>query len=405
MTDFFIIWIGQAFSIVGSELVQFALIWWLTDSTGSATVLTMALVVGKLPRILLGPLAGTLVDRWKRRTTMLVADSAIALATLGLSWLFATAQVQVWQVYALMFVRSLGACFHGPAMSASTSLMVPKEHLPRIQGINQLLNGGVSIVAAPLGALLLAWLPMQGVLMIDVSTALMAILPLLFISVPQPERRLASASGEESFWADFTVGVRYVRGWPGLMAIAIIAAVGNLLLNPTLMLLPVLVTKRFGGGVAEVGWGEAAFSLGVVIGSAVLGVWGGTRRLIITMLAAVLALGASMLAAGVVPPSAFVLLLATMLSVGIALPMFNGPLRAIMQRVVEPEIQGRVFTLFSSVTLAMTPLGAIIVGPVADRLGIAVCYVATGVVLIAMGVGAFFVPAVMQIEEQESERG
>lgn len=405
MTDFFVIWIGQALSILGSELVQFALIWWLTDTTGSATVLTTALVVGKLPRIVLGPFAGTLVDRWQRRTTMLVADSVITLATLGLSWLFATARVQVWQVYVLMFIRSVGACFHGPAMSASTSLMVPKEHLPRVQGINQLLNGGVSIVAAPLGALLLAWLPMQGILMIDVGTALAAILPLLFIAIPQPERRLASAAGGASFWEDFSAGVRYMQGWPGLMTIAVIAAVGNLLLNPTLMLLPVLVTKRFGGGVTEVGWGEAAYSLGVVMGSALLGMWGGTRRLIITMLAAVLALGASMLAAGVVPPSAFVWLLATMLSVGIALPMFNGPLWAIMQRVVEPEIQGRVFTLFGSVTLAMTPLGAVVIGPLADRLGTAVCYVITGAVLIVMGVGAFFVPAVMQIEEKKGERG
>jgi DHA3 family macrolide efflux protein-like MFS transporter len=404
MTNFFVIWTGQAFSIVGSELVQFALIWWLTDTTGSAKVLAMALLVGKIPRIVLGPFVGTLVDRWKRRIIMIVADGMIALATVGLSVLFAIGAVQIWQVYLLMFIRAMGSSFHGPAMRASTSLMVPKEHLPRIQGVNQLLNGGVNIIAAPLSALLLLLLPMQSILMIDVVTALLAITPLLFIAVPQPERRLLSKAlgGKVSFWQDFRAGFEYMWGWPGLKIIALMAAVGNLLLSPTLMLLPILVTKHFGGAAVEIGWAEAAFSLGVVIGSSVLGVWGGSKRLIMTMLVALLALGIGMLVVGFIPASTFALLLGAMLFVGAVLPMFNGPLMAIMQGVVAPEIQGRVFTLFSSVTMAMVPLGAAIVGPVADSFGMQICYIVTGIVLVLMGIVAFFIPAVMHIEEQKA---
>ena len=407
VTAYFAIWVGQALSIVGSELVQFALIWWLTDTTGSATVLTMALLVGKLPRVVLGPFVGTLVDRWNRRIIMIVADAVIALATVGLSVLFAAGAVQIGHVYLLMFVRAVGTCFHAPAMRASTSLMVPKQHLSRVQGVNQLLSGGVSIVAAPLGALLLSLLPMQAILMIDVVTALIAITPLLFVAVPQPERHLQpeEARGKVSFWQDFRAGFHYMWRWQGLMIVATMAAVGNLLLNPALMTLPILVTRHFGGRAVELAWSEAAFSLGVVVGSSALSVWGGTKRRVLTMLVALLCVGAGMLAIGLVPASAFALLLGALLFVGAALPMFNGPLIAIMQAVVAPEMQGRVFTLFSSLTLAMIPLGSIIVGPVADAFGVQTCYVAAGTVIVLMGLASFFLPAVIYIEDQREGVG
>ena len=138
-------------SILGSQLVQFALIWHLSVRTGSATVLAIASLVGLLPQVVLGPLVGTLVDRWNRRWIMLVADSIIALATIVLAVLFALDAVAIWHIYVVMFIRSLAGGFHGNAMSASTSLMVPVEDLTRIQGVNHMLNGGLNVVSAPLG--------------------------------------------------------------------------------------------------------------------------------------------------------------------------------------------------------------------------------------------------------------
>ena len=160
-TRFFTIWSGQAISLFGSRLVQFALIWWLTQETGSATVLAIATLIGLLPQVIIGPFAGALVDRWKRRQVILVADTTIALATLLLAYLFSIDAVGVGTIYGLLLVRGIGESFHWPAMSAATSLMVPKEQLTRVQGVNQMLQGALSIFAAPLGALLLAVLPLQ----------------------------------------------------------------------------------------------------------------------------------------------------------------------------------------------------------------------------------------------------
>ena len=247
---FFTIWGGQALSLLGSQLVQFALIWYLTVQTGSATVLATASLVGLIPHVVLGPIVGTLVDRWNRRTIMILADSTIALATVGLVVLFALDYVAIWHIYVLMFIRSVAGGFHGNAMTASTSLMVPKEHLTRIQGINQMLNGGLNIVAAPLGALLLELLPMQGILGIDVVTAIIAIGPLFFLAIPQPERiergKLPS-SEKTSVWQDFASGLRYVFNWPALLIIASMAVVINFLLTPAFSLLPLLIKDHFDG--------------------------------------------------------------------------------------------------------------------------------------------------------------
>ena len=205
---FFTVWTGQAFSLFGSALVQFALIWWLTQKSGSATVLAIATLVGMLPQIVLGPFAGALVDRWNRRIIMIVADAAIAISTLVLAYLFATDTVQIWHVYVVMAFRSLGGAFHFPAMSASTPLMVPEAHLTRVNGLNQTLQGINGLIAPPVGALLIGALPTQGILLIDVGTALLAILPLFFISIPQPVRHIEShTDAKPSLWQDIRVAV------------------------------------------------------------------------------------------------------------------------------------------------------------------------------------------------------
>ena len=403
---FFMLWSGQAVSLLGSQLVQFALVWWLTQTTGSATVLAVATLVALLPQIFIGPLAGVLVDRWSRRRVMIIADTLIALVTLGLAGLFWLGVVQVWHVYLLMFIRSLLGGFHWPAMEASTSLMVPKEHLSRIQGLNRMLYGAMNIFAAPLGALLLGLLPMQGVLAIDVVTALAAVVPLLFIAVPQPWRdpEAKAAQTRPSILQDLHQGFRYVWAWPGLMLIAIMATLINLVLRPAGALQPILVTDHFAGQAMHLAWMESAWGIGMVAGGLTLGIWGGFRRRIVTSVVGLILMGLSFLSIGFVPSSAFWLAVVLMWIVGFMNPIVDGPLLAVVQAVVAPEMQGRVFTLIVSFTSVMSPLGLILAGPFADRFGVQTWFVVGGVVTVLLGAAAFFVPAIMRIEDQRSSK-
>ena len=399
---FFAIWIGQAFSLLGSMLVQFALVWWLTQTTGSATVLATATLVAVLPGIFIGPVAGALVDRWNRRSIMIVADSLIALVTLGLIFLYATGRMQVWQVYVAMFLRAALGGFHWPAMQSSTSLMVPKEHLARIAGLNQSLMGVMNIISPPLGALLLSVLPLGRVLAVDVITAMLAVAPLFFVAIPQPERSAEAAvpgAARASVWADLRAGFRYVAGWPGLLAILILAMAINFVVNPAFALMPILVTKYFGLGALQLGWLESVWGLGVVTGGLVLGVWGGFKRRVVTSLLGIIGMGIGTLIVGLSPVGAFVMALTGMLVAGFMNPIVNGPFMAVMQSSVAPEMQGRVFSLIQSASLAMMPLSLLIAGPIADAFGVRVWYVVGGVLCIVLGLVAFAVPAIMHVEE------
>jgi DHA3 family macrolide efflux protein-like MFS transporter len=394
---FFTIWSGQALSILGSQLVQFALIWYLTVQTGSATVLATASLVGMLPNVVLGPFIGTLVDRWNRRRIMLIADSIVALATIALAVLFALDVVEVWQIYAVLFIRSLAGAFHANAMNASTSLMVPVEHLTRIQGFNQMLEGGLNVVAAPLGALLLGMLPMQGILSIDVITALFAILPLAFIHVPQPERN-AVAAEKTTVWTDFKAGLGYMFSWPGLLIIGLMTVGINFTIIPAFSLLPLMIKDYFGGSAIHLSWVESAMGAGMIAGGALLGLWGGFSRKILTSLLGLMGMGAGTLILALAPASAISLAVGAALLVGLMTPMTMGPFFAVIQSTVEPDMQARIFSLLSSVGTGIAPLGLMIAGPVSDRVGIQAWFLLGGILCIFMAVCGLCIPAVMNME-------
>jgi DHA3 family macrolide efflux protein-like MFS transporter len=397
---FFTIWTGQAFSLFGSQLVQFALVWWLAQKSGSATILAVATLVGMLPQIVLGPFAGALIDRWNRRLIMIFADASIAIFTLLLAWLFATGRVQIWHVYTIMAIRALGTAFHFPAMSASTPLMVPEEQLTRISGMNQTLQGLMALVAPPVGAFLITVMPTQGVLLIDIGTAMLAILPLLFLSIPQPERK-ATASHEDqpTLLQDVREGIAYVRGWPGLVAILFMAVFINFLLTPTGSLMPLLITKHFGKGALEFGLTDSAWGLGVIAGGILLGVWGGFKRKIITALIGITGLGAGVMIVAFAPSNGFLLALGAMAIIGVMNSMANGPLGALLQSVVRKDMQGRVMSLVNSAATAMTPIGLLIAGPVSDLIGIRTWYWVAGLLSLLMGLAGFLIPAVMNVED------
>ncbi len=398
---FFTIWGGQAISLFGTRLVQFALIWWLTLETGSATVLAIATLIGLLPQVLLGPFAGALVDRWKRRQVILAADTAIALATLLLAYLFAIDAVGIGTIYGLLLVRGIGESFHWPAMSAATSLMVPKEQLTRVQGLNSMLQGGLNIVSAPLGAILLSLIPIQGILMIDVVTAAFAVLPLALIRIPEVSQRYDPSTPEKAptLWQDFRSGLRYVRSWPGLLLLMALAMMVNFLLTPAGSLMPILVTEHFNGGALQLGWIESAFGFGMIAGGLALGAWGGFKKRMLTSMLGLLGLGIGFTLIGLVPSNLFWLGVVSAFFAASMIPIVNGPVHAILQSAVEPEMQGRVFTLVGSLGSAMAPLGLIVAGPVADAIGVQSWYVIGGVACILMAVVGYSLPALINIED------
>jgi DHA3 family macrolide efflux protein-like MFS transporter len=404
---FFTIWIGQALSLVGSRAGGFALVWWLTQRTGSGTVLATSTMVAMLPSVLLGPFIGALVDRWNRRWIMIVADATVALFSAWLAYLFWTGALQVWHVYVIMFVRALGGTFHYPAMQASTSLMVPEEQLARVAGMNQMLQGVLTIVTPPLGAFLMGLLPLHWIMGIDVITAAFAIAPLFFVHIPQPAPRQADATaqaGGPSLWQDVREGFAYIVHWPGMLLVMLMATLINLMINPAMSLLPLFVTEHLQGDVLQLGWMNSAWGIGVVAGGVILSAWGGFRKRIVTSMLGAIGMGVGFVLVGLAPTAAFWMALGAMLLAALMNPIVNGPFMALLQAAISPDMQGRVFMIVSSLAGLASPLGLAVAGPVADAWGVGVWFVAGGVICIAMGVSGLFIPAIMQIEEQGKAR-
>jgi DHA3 family macrolide efflux protein-like MFS transporter len=330
---------------------------------------------------------------------MLVADGAVALGSLALAALFLAGRATTASVLIFLLWRAVGGAFHAPAMISATSLMVPREHLGRIQGVNQMLQGGLGIVTAPLGALLLGLVGMTGVMAVDVATAIFAIVPLLFVKVPEPERSAEAApAGRTAFLGGVRDGLLYLRGLPGHMALIGFAAVINLFLVPAFALLPLLVLQELRGDVGMQAWVTAAFGAGVIGGGLALGIWGGSRSRVRTALAAIVGLGAATFAIGITPAALSQMAVAAMFAVGAFSSVANGCIAAILQATIAPQFQGRVFTLMISVAGGMTPLGLLLATPIADLAGVRAWYLAGGVACAAMGAAAFLDRSILDIE-------
>ncbi len=399
---FFLIWIGQALSLLGSSLVQFALVWWLTQKTGSATVLATATIMAVLPQIVAAPFIGPLVDRLNRRMIMIVADTSVAVATGVLMILFMLDAVQIWHVFIILMIRSLGGAFHQPAMIASTSLLVPERHLTRVGGLNQALQGIMAIIAPPLGALLIMVLPTQGVLAIDLGTAFFAVLTLLVVQIPSPPRQVAQMRGDvarTTYFHDLFEGLKYIRSWSGLLGLIMFAMLLNFLFAPVGSLMPLLVTKDFGLGAIELAWTETAMGIGAIVGGAILSAWGGFKKRIRTTLLGLLGMGVGVMLMGLSPVSLYMGLLAGCFITGFMQVFCNGPVIAIIQSTVNQDMQGRVFSIINAGAAAMMPLSLLIAGPVSDAFGNRIWYVMAGAICILLSLLVASIPQIMNIEE------
>jgi MFS transporter, DHA3 family, macrolide efflux protein len=396
---FYTLWTGQALSLLGSQLVQFAIIWHLTQTTNSATTLAIASMMGLLSQVLLSPFIGTWVDRGNRRLIMITADATVAIATIILALLFAFDVVQTWHIYIALFVRAVAGGFHEFAFGASVVLLVPRERLARVQGFNQALYGALNIISAPLGAFLLSIMPMQGILAIDVTTALLAVSILVLIQIPQPDRKEKTPS---TFWQDFVAGFRYISAWRGLVILLGLVMVINFFYSATEPLTPLLITNHFEGGAENLALWLALFAGGTVLGGVILGAWGGFKRKVVTAQAGLILTGLFTVVVGVVPANLFWLGLFANTMVGLLLPIINGSFGATLQATITPEMQGRVFAFIRSAAMLVSPVALVVAGPFADAFGIQPWFLIAGISCALMGVAGFFSAEVMSMESRHT---
>jgi len=359
--SFFLIWIGQLISLTGTGLTRFALGIWVYQMTGSATKFALTEVFASLPAIIVFPLAGVLVDRHDRRWIMILSDAGSGISTLMIALLLVWGRLELWQIYVVAAIKSICSAFQWPAYSALVTGIVPRQHLVRASGMMQFSEALSQSIAPALAGILIALIKIQGVILIDVASFLLAIMMLGIAVTP---RFAPDANVSTTNWTSHLLfGWKYIQRHPAFMALLIFFAITNFLTGTVIILITPMVLSFASVQVLAVVLSCAG--LGMLFSSLMMSVWGGPKRLIQGVLIPELVLGIAIILAGSRP---YPMLVASMVFVfTFCLPIILSCSQAIWQRNVEPEVQGRVFAVRRMIAWSTLPLAYALAGPLADR--------------------------------------
>jgi len=360
---FLTIWLGQVVSLVGSGLTGFALGVWVFEQTGSATQFALIGLSAVLPRVILSPLAGAIVDRWDRRRVMILSDVGAGLSTLAIALLLWTVQLETWHIYALTLVNAAFGTLQWPAFAATTSLLVSKKNLGRANGLVQFGQAASEILAPALAGVLMGIIQLEGVILIDVATFIFAVITLLLVRFPKPEASAERGPGRTTLWNDLTLGWRYISARPGLKGLLLFFTVVNFLWGMVGALITPMILSWTSSD--ELGLIIAIAGVGMFAGSLLMSVWGGPQRRINGVLSFELLSGICFMLIGLRP--SFWLVAAGAFGAHVTIAVVFGSNQAIWQSKVAPEVQGRVFATQQMVARAAAPLAYLLAGPLADR--------------------------------------
>ncbi len=423
MRSFSIIWFGQLVSMLGTGMSNFALSYWIYQETGEASALTWAIFAFIAPSILFSPVAGALVDRYDRKTIMIISDLAAGITTIWILFFLLNGHLDLWQIYAANVVAGIFNAFQFPAYSAAITLLLPKEQYARASGMISMADSGSQILAPVLAGALLAPIGLEGILIFDIVTFVFAIGTLMVIHIPKPEMSEDGRSGNGSLWQESLFGFRYIWRRPSLLGLQSVFFFLNFMAMFSFALLVPLILERTNNSVAMLATVQTIGAVGGLIGGLLLTVWGGPKRkvhgVLLGMVGASL-LGQTLMGVG----QSLAIWLVAAFCVNFFLPIINGSNQAIWQAKVAPDIQGRVFSVRRLIAQITAPLATAVAGPLADKFftpgmseggalvdafswlvgtgsgaGIALMFVLSGLLGAAVALIAYTIPAIRNAEE------
>lgn len=394
--NFFTIWTGQAFSQFSSSVLQFAIVWYLTDQTGSAMVLTIAMMMGFLPQGVLGPFIGVFIDRYSRKRIMIISDlliSAASFAMVAAGWMGA---LTTELILVVLLLRSVGAAFHTPCLQAVTPQIVPPDQLTRCSGYSQALESVSQILSPAVAAVLYSSWSLSGIVFLDVIGALIAVFTLGIAVIP--ELRRDENSGSVRVLREAMEGFRILQTNKGMLGLVMIGSLYTLALMPTSALFPLMSMSYFNGTSTNASIVEVVFSVGLLFGSLVLSRWGGTKNRVYTIVGSFLLMSLSLFISGMLPPGGFWLFAACSWLMGVSGPFYWGMYTPLLQSNFEDRYLGRVLSLSSSIRLLSGPLGLVVSGAFAERYGVEKWFLIAGALVLVAAFLCVGVPAVRECD-------
>ncbi|KAF1292236.1 MFS transporter [Candidatus Enterococcus leclercqii] len=376
---------GQFLSGITSMVVQYAIIWYLTRETGSATVLSLATLLGMLPMVLLSPFVGPFVDRLDKKKLLIFTDIIVALFALVLSIVGTVSEhFPLWLVFVSLFMRSVAQTFQMPTIQSILPQMVPQKELTRVNGQLGMVQSANMIIAPALGAFLFAVVPMNFLILLDVLGAVFGVGLLLFVRIPKTQ-----AQGEVvHVLTDTKMGFSLLVKNKGLWYITLLGAAFTLIFMPAVSMYPLMTMDYFQGTVGQAGLIEVIYSVGMLAGGLIIGVFGKWKNRMIPVLIAYFIIGGAFALSGILPgdQTGFIWFVLLNAIAGLATPFFNTLLMAMIQQSYEPVYLGRVLGVLNSLMSITGPVGLIFAGPLADKIGVEKLFIIAGVGTVVCGI-------------------
>jgi MFS transporter, DHA3 family, macrolide efflux protein len=381
--------VGQTITTFGSLLVQYALLWHLTLTTKSGVVLALAAVFGFLPQAIVSIFAGVWADRVNRKVMIIVSDSTIALATLVLAFFMLSGVDDLWLVFLVMAVRSVGAGIQMPAISALIPQIVPTDKLMRVNGINSSVQSSLLIIGPVAAAGIYSTVSLAAILFVDVVTAVIGLSLLATIAVPTLSR--AASNDKPSYFTDLKEGLSYIFSHDLVRWVMVIYSIVFLLVVAPSNLSPLMLVRTFGSDVWLLTILELSFGIGMVAGGALMAIFASKMDRLGMMVGTSILFGVLAVVMGFT--TNLILFYSLFFLIGLAVPAFSTSSMTLLQETVEPERQGRVFGFVGIVMAVAMPIGMAVLGPLADIVSVEILLIATGAITVLIAVVAVLLPA------------
>ncbi|MEM7080107.1 MAG: MFS transporter [Pseudomonadota bacterium] len=387
--NFLLLWQGQIVSQIGTQLFSLALLYWVLETTGSATLMGLILMAAALPGALLGPFAGTLADNFSRKWLMVWSDvvrGLVALAFVYVLW-WGESGWALPTLFAAQVIFGICNSIFTPAVNATIPELVTRDRLTSANSLLQGANSLTTTASFSLGGFLYAAVGAAWLFAINGISYLLSALSESFIRVEQklPNQRMSRSNALAKFRHDTWEGILYVWGNRGLRILVGMLALINFVLVPTAIGIPILVKDFLGRGPEFLGIMGACQALGSLVGFIVMAVVkiAPAERPYIILLGMVASGGSIVLLGLTTIP---LLTLPVLALFGFTLPLINVNIISLMQGTTPSATRGRVMGVMATVVLGLIPLSQGISGIVIDALdqNIPAIYVAVGLAFVAL---------------------
>ena len=368
MQTFIIVWIGQVISLLGTKLTEFALGFWILDQTyqdtGTITQFALTILFMYLPKVIISPFAGVIVDRWNRRSAMIMSDLGTGLITIVILLLVWTDNLAVWQIYLALVASSSLNAFQQPAYTAAIAQLVPPKNLSRANGMVQASFAIAKIASPAIAGLLLNYYGLKTILSIDIITFSLAILTLICVKFPDFKRfNRKKTKVVERVITDAVAGWNYIVIRPGLVRLVCFIAISYFTMGMIEVVLWPLLYQP--GSTEQLGFVLSVGGCGMLFGSVSMSVWSGPRNRVKAIICFVGLQGLIVLIGGLkISP--------VVLAFGIFGYLFSQPIivscnQAIWQSKVPSRLQGRVFALQQTLERSLAICAYLLAGPLVDN--------------------------------------